>query len=399
MRSAQHTVDLAESGQLGGENPAAAIVGARAAWEAARQQVDDLTAQLNALKKASDDGARALRAVDFPLLERGAKEATDPIAAINRQYDDMAKKAEQAATGNDRLKASLRGTLDEIEKKRKADLDAAKATSAPTPAARRSSTARLPASSTLPRNIAGMSETKDRTTLKSFLGGVDPEKTAWCAAFVNAVLAPAAFTAAAAWPRRRSSISARMTRNRPSAATLSSSVEAPARRASMSAFLESIDKKGNVTVLGGNTGDKVGSGDLSANDVLASAARRRPANPPPRPTRPPTRREQRRTISPASASAEPAAAVRNWARSRSAMKRRPRSRSATSKPTMPPKRRRSPPISPTANMAKPAASWRRPARRSWPRPTTTCKSSATPPWRKIGSGMRWNRRTRRRRAK
>lgn len=58
---------------------------------------------------------------------RAAKEAVDPIAKINRQYDDMALAAQQAATGNMKLAASLKETLTQIELKRKADLDAEQA--------------------------------------------------------------------------------------------------------------------------------------------------------------------------------------------------------------------------------------------------------------------------------
>jgi hypothetical protein len=97
-------------------------------FDATKAQVDSLNEQLRSLTKASEDGAKALRSVDFPLLERHAKELTDPIAKINRLYDDMATKAKAAASGNDKLKASLSATLDDIEKRRKADLDAAKAT-------------------------------------------------------------------------------------------------------------------------------------------------------------------------------------------------------------------------------------------------------------------------------
>lgn len=125
-REAQQFLQSVQSGKFLGENPAATLLAAEGRAAAARQQVADLTAQLVALNRAAEDGARAIRAVDFPLLERGAKEAVDPIAAINRRYDDMAKSAEKAARGNDSLKRSLAGTLVEIEKQRKAALDAAR---------------------------------------------------------------------------------------------------------------------------------------------------------------------------------------------------------------------------------------------------------------------------------
>lgn len=130
-RAAQRAFAEIEGGNLPlGENSAAALSGAQSRIDTARQRVVDLSAQLGALNKAAESGARALRSVDFSLLERGAKEATNPIAAINRKYDDMATSAERAATGNDRLKASLKGTLDQIERNRAADLKAAQANGA-----------------------------------------------------------------------------------------------------------------------------------------------------------------------------------------------------------------------------------------------------------------------------
>jgi hypothetical protein len=54
----------------------------------------------------------------------------------------------------------------------------------------------------------GKSETGDKGVLESFFKeanlNLDPEKTAWCAAFVNAVLAARASRAPAAWPPSRS---------------------------------------------------------------------------------------------------------------------------------------------------------------------------------------------------
>lgn len=93
-------------------------------FEAARQNVIDLTAQLKALSRSGEDGARALRSVDFPLLTRSAKESVDQIAALNRKFDDQALKAQAAAAGNDALKAGLQGELIAIEHNRAAAIKA-----------------------------------------------------------------------------------------------------------------------------------------------------------------------------------------------------------------------------------------------------------------------------------
>lgn len=127
QKDAERLLSQIESGALNvGDNPAAAIIAAAAQVEQAKAEVKDLTNQLNSLSKSANAGAIALRAVDFPLLERRAKEAVDPIAKINREFDDMATKAKKAAEGNDTLKNSLQATLTDIEKRRKAALDAQK---------------------------------------------------------------------------------------------------------------------------------------------------------------------------------------------------------------------------------------------------------------------------------
>lgn len=56
--------------------------------------------------------------------KRDAEAAVDPIQRINNLYDDMAGKAEAAAAGNERLSRSLTATLTDIERQRKAALDA-----------------------------------------------------------------------------------------------------------------------------------------------------------------------------------------------------------------------------------------------------------------------------------
>jgi hypothetical protein len=99
---------------------AASYVGALRDLGTARQRVADLTSQLTALNTAANDGAKALHSVDFPLMERHAKDAVDSIAAINHRFDDAASKAKQAGTYTQEF-------ADKLEKQRKAALDAAEA--------------------------------------------------------------------------------------------------------------------------------------------------------------------------------------------------------------------------------------------------------------------------------
>jgi hypothetical protein len=94
---------------------AAAYSDALARFGAAKQQAEGLAIQLVQLSKAGEGAGRALREVDFPLIERNAKNAVNPIGAINQKYDDMAAKAKKAGTYTQELANS-------IERMREADL-------------------------------------------------------------------------------------------------------------------------------------------------------------------------------------------------------------------------------------------------------------------------------------
>lgn len=121
LRAAQHELELAQSGQLGGENPAATLQAAQAFYDQARQRVADLTAQLISLNAAANGGAKALRSVDFPLFERDAKAAANPIDAINLKFDKMADAAKKAGTYTRQL-------ANDIEAQRAAAIKAARDT-------------------------------------------------------------------------------------------------------------------------------------------------------------------------------------------------------------------------------------------------------------------------------
>jgi hypothetical protein len=100
---------------------AAAYSGAQHDFAAAKQQVAELTAELNNLNAAANSGSKALGAVNFPLVERNAKDAVDAVSAINHRFDEADEKAKAAGTYTQAFATNL-------EKQRKAALDAAKAT-------------------------------------------------------------------------------------------------------------------------------------------------------------------------------------------------------------------------------------------------------------------------------
>lgn len=121
MHSAQRLLNDLTSGALPlGENAGAAITAAQARLKSAQQNVRDIAGQLNQLNRAAGEAGRAMKAVDFPLVEQRAKDTVDPISQINHHFDDLAAKAKNAGT-------YTQAFADALEKQRKAALDAEKA--------------------------------------------------------------------------------------------------------------------------------------------------------------------------------------------------------------------------------------------------------------------------------
>lgn len=119
--SARKALADAESGNFGSSTEAASAVGAASIQvRAADELVRSLTAQLLGLSRASDAASKALGTVDFPLIERNAKNAVNPIAAINQKFDDMASSAKKAG-------AYTQAFANDLELQRQAALEAAKA--------------------------------------------------------------------------------------------------------------------------------------------------------------------------------------------------------------------------------------------------------------------------------
>lgn len=88
---------------------------------------DGLTDDLTSARGAAETARQALNNLRIERAQIGADIATDPIARINDQYDRMADAAITAARGNDRLTASLEGTLAAINRQKNAALDAQRA--------------------------------------------------------------------------------------------------------------------------------------------------------------------------------------------------------------------------------------------------------------------------------
>lgn len=90
---------------------------AQSALSAAENRLQSLRTNLNTAQQGVRDAQISLASLD-------AKAAVDPVAGINKRFDEMADAARAAAKGNDALAASLAGTLAGIERNRAAALKA-----------------------------------------------------------------------------------------------------------------------------------------------------------------------------------------------------------------------------------------------------------------------------------
>lgn len=115
LELAKQRAETAGRGQSG-EEAKFARMGAGLAVGRAQGRLDENNRSIGELETT----LRNLRIQD---ATRDAKAAIDPVQAVNNKYDDMAAAAKRAAAGNEALSKSLKGTLIEIERNRKAELD------------------------------------------------------------------------------------------------------------------------------------------------------------------------------------------------------------------------------------------------------------------------------------
>jgi uncharacterized protein (TIGR02594 family) len=241
------------------------------AQQAARDQAAALQAKINDQAELVRQAKARVDQTDIDLAVERGKRAADPIAGINKQYDDMLDKAEAAARGNAKLTATLQAQTTAIERNRQAALDRAKKDNRQPPSLgsqlQAEQSARLLDSASRYRGQGeGTGNTALRDLFKQANIPVDPKITAWCAAFVNAVLATNGLPGTG-------SLSAR------SFLGYGSATDKPergdivvARRGTGNeghvGFYEGTDARGNIQVLGGNTGNRVATETIARADVL-----------------------------------------------------------------------------------------------------------------------------------
>lgn len=227
--------------------------------------------------KAQSNIAKAqagIRAAQVPIAIDEAQAAVNPIAAINKKYDEQKDKAIAAAAANDKLTASLTARLTVIERMRAAELktqqaaaSASRKVTSPGDAARTAQGSSLLSSA---ERYRGLDENRDNASLRDLFSkagmSVDPKMLAWCAAFVNAVLATNGLPGTGSL-NARSFLNYGTSTSAPVKGDLVVSRRGTGQQGHVG-FYEGRDAKGNVLVLGGNTGNKVGVQRVAPTDVL-----------------------------------------------------------------------------------------------------------------------------------
>jgi uncharacterized protein (TIGR02594 family) len=207
----------------------------------------------------------------------------DPADRIKRQYDSLIESTRQRLVGEKATTAEIAKQTEALKLQRDAAIKDARDRDKPPPRNAGGTAifdSQISAYFDTAAKYRGMSETGNKGVLEAFFREanqqLDPQKTAWCAAFVNAVLA-------ANGAKGTGSLAASSFLNfgkddtrspqRGDIVVVKSSASPSGQHVG---FLDTIDAKGNVRVLGGNTGNKVGTLAAGAKDVLAI---RRPPTP------------------------------------------------------------------------------------------------------------------------
>ena len=116
----------------------------------------------------------------------------------------------------------------------------------------------------------GLQERSDNGALQSLFKeaglSVDPKMTAWCAAFVNAVLATNGLPGTASLGAR-SFLNYGTATDKPVAGDIVVAKRGTGQQGHVG-FYQGTDAKGNILVFGGNTGDKVGTQAIARKDIL-----------------------------------------------------------------------------------------------------------------------------------
>jgi uncharacterized protein (TIGR02594 family) len=245
----------------------------------AQRKVDDLKRQIKELVEKTIPEAEAnIRGAEVPIAERSVEARIDKVKAATDAYTKTLGDLRAQLRGGAIDQAKFEAELEKAARKRDAAIKAAQEEN-------RGNGGEAIFGEQIGRyydtaaQFRGRSENNavDRGVLEQFFReanlNLDPEKVKWCAAFVNAVLGANGVTGTGSLAARSFLNFGRDDTHSPQKGDI---VVVSRKGQDHVGFLESVDKKGNVRILGGNTADKVGTSTYSKGEVLAV---RRPPTP------------------------------------------------------------------------------------------------------------------------
>lgn len=240
-----------------------------------------------AIQRQLDDGKEAInellqtrRNLLIQVGSANGEAAADPAKAIDLKYNLQRQQAEEAAKSNTRLARTIDETVKAIERRRAAEKKEYEEGQARTRKPRAVSLGNQMEAGSAAQILAtaerykGLSENRsgDRAKLADLfsqakVGNIDPTITAWCAAFVNSVLAANGVTGTGSLAAR-SFLGFGQSTDSPNKGDIVVSKRGNNAAQGHVGFYQGTDAKGNVLVLGGNTGDKVGTQTVARSNVL-----------------------------------------------------------------------------------------------------------------------------------
>ena len=254
--------------------PGTAMVSSTAGKEALR--VAELERQMAKLKEQGRAATEAVNRSRIAISELDAAAAADPIVRITQTYDEMKRAAQEAALASGNVTGALTKELAAIERRREAALKAERERQAAEnrkPGALGAQLAGENGAATLAaaQRYLGTRETgAGKATLRDLFStagmSIDPEKVAWCAAFVNAVLAGQGIKGTGSLAAR-SFLNFGTATSRPTAGDIVVLKRGTGEQGHVG-FYEGTDNKGRIRVTGGNQGDAVSTSTFARSDVL-----------------------------------------------------------------------------------------------------------------------------------
>lgn len=244
-------------------------------------------ARVAALQSLLDEGQRTIATLEQTLRNRqievgvrNGQAAADPIKRINADYDRQIAQAKELASHNNKLAASIDKTVEAIERRRAAALKEeqerqAKERQKPRQVSIGNQVERDQAGDLLAyaKRYSGLSENvaADRGQLRELFTkanqNVDPQMVAWCAAFVNSVLAANGIKGTGKLSAR-SFLGFGESTDTPNKGDIVVTGRSNDPSKGHVGFYDGTDARGRIRVLGGNTGDKVGVSTYSRSEVL-----------------------------------------------------------------------------------------------------------------------------------